>query len=92
MASTSPNTPLLLNFAQKEAVHGVTRKTVKDLRVALGLTNETAVVQYALAVLRDSLLPRYEADDGAVPDAVLKRVRAAVNQDTAGGKSLFDET
>lgn len=90
MASTAPNKPLLLNFSPKEAVHGVTRKTVKELRDALGLTNETAVIQYALAALRDAVLPRYEPDDGPVPDVVLKRVRAVVSQDTSGGKSLFD--
>ena len=90
MATPAANKALLLNFARTEAVHGVTRKTVKELRDALGLTNETAVIQYALAALRDSVLPRYQADDGPVADAVLKRVRAVVSQDTSGGKSLFD--
>lgn len=90
MTSTIQNKPLLLNFAQKEAVHGVTRKTVKDLKDALGLTNETAVIQYALAVLRDTVLPRYEPDDGPVPEAMLKHFRAKVSQNTRGGKSLFD--
>ena len=90
MASSAANKSLLLNFAPREAMHGVTRKTVKDLRDALGLTNDTAVIQYALAALRDSVLPRYQADDGQVPDAVLRRLRAVVSQETRGGKSLFD--
>lgn len=82
--------PLLLNFAEKEAVHGVTRKTVKELKDVLGLTNETAVIQYALASLRDTVLPRYAPDDGPVPDAMLKHIRSTISQETAGGKSLFD--
>lgn len=90
MASIAQNKPLLLNFSQKDAVHGVTRSTVKELKDALGLANETAVIQYALAVLRDSVLPRYAPDDGPVPDAMLKRIRATVSQGTRGGKSLFD--
>lgn len=90
MASSATNKPLLLHFAPKEVLHGVIRKTVKDLRDALGLTNETAVIHHALAALRDSVPPRHEADDGPVPNAVLKRIRASVDQHTAGGKSLFD--
>lgn len=80
---------LLVNFSPKEASHAVTRKTVKALRERLGFSNETQVIQYALAALRDIVMPRYEADEGPVPDAMLRHIRKAVKQDTSGGKSLL---
>jgi len=87
--STSPKQSLLLNFGSSEAAFAVTRKTVKALKERLGFSNETQVVQYALAALRDSVMPRYEADDGPVPEAMLRHIRKAVNQDTSGGSSLL---
>lgn len=89
MTSTTAKQSLLLNFAPKEGIHAVTRHTVKALRARLGFSNETQVVQYALASLRDTVMPRYAADDGPVPEAMLRHVRKAVSQDMNGGKSLF---
>ena len=79
---------LLLNFGQKETKFGVTRETVKAMRVQLGLPTDTQVVLYALARLRDSMLPRYEKDNGPVPAAMIKHIRSTVNQELKGGKSL----
>lgn len=89
MATTSPKQSLLLNFALSEAAFAVTRETVKALRERLGFSNETQVVQYALATLRDSVMPRYEADDGPVSEPMLRHIRKVVSQETKGGKSLL---
>lgn len=89
MATPASRQSLLLNFGRKDATHAVTRKTVKAIRERLGFSNETQVIQYALAALRDSVLPRYEGDEGPVPEAMLRRIRKHVNQDTSGGKSLL---
>jgi hypothetical protein len=87
--ATRARQSLLLNFGPKEATHAVTRKTVKAIRERLGFSNETQVIQYALAALRDSVLPRYEGDEGPVPEAMLRHIRKHVDQDTSGGKSLL---
>ena len=89
MASHAPRQSLLLNFGRKEARHSVTRKTVKAIREHLGFSNETQVIQYALATLRDSVLPRYAGDEGPVPETMLRHIRKHVSQDTSGGKSLL---
>ena len=84
-----PKQSLLLNFVPNEAAYAVTRKTVKALRERLGFSNEAQVVQYALAALRDAVMPRYEADNGPMPEAMLRHIRKAVNQNTKGGTSLL---
>lgn len=89
MTTQASKQALLLNFGPKEATHAVTRKTVKAIRERLGFSNETQVIQYALAALRDSILPRYAGDEGPVPETMLRHIRKLVNQDTSGGKSLL---
>lgn len=89
MAASTKKQSLLLNFSEREARFAVTRDTVKTLRNRLGFSNETQVVQFALSQLRDSMLPRYEADDGPVPKAMLRHIRKHVDQDIDGGTSLF---
>lgn len=82
--------PLLIKFAPHDAVHGVTRETVRQLQSVLCLQSETAVIQYALAFLRVMLNPSYEPDDGPVPESMLKHIRATIVQEMTGGQSLFD--
>lgn len=82
--------PLLLKFAPHDDVHGVTRATVMQLQSALSLPSETAVIQYALAFLRDMIIPSYEPDDGPVPELMLKHIRVTIAQEMTGGESLFD--
>jgi hypothetical protein len=89
MTATAKKQSLLLNFNEREAKFAVTRETVKTLRNRLGFSNETQVVQFALSQLRDSMLPRYEQDDGPVSEAMLRYLRKQVDQDTSGGTSLF---
>lgn len=95
-ASTSHDKPmkqspdaLLVKFETSDSEHAVTRNTVKELSKALGLSFDKQVIHYALAQLRDQLLPRYEKDDGPVPDKMIKHLRSQVDQDTSGGQSLL---
>lgn len=78
---------LLLNLAPHEAKHVVSRKTFKELQDLLGFSDETQVIHYALATLRDQMMPRYQADNGPVPDAMLEHISKSVDRCTKGGKS-----
>lgn len=89
MAAPTFKQSLLVHFGANEAIFAVTRKTVKDLRVRLGFSNDTQVVLYALATLRDSVMPRYEMDDGPIPDAVVRRIRKTVRQNMRVSASLL---
>ena len=65
---------LLLQFRDKDTMFGVTRKTVQKMADQLGLSDtETALL--ALARLRDSLLPAYEFDEGALTEKQMKAIR-----------------
>ncbi|MDR3416258.1 MAG: hypothetical protein P4L83_08730 [Nevskia sp.] len=89
MATPTRKQSLLLNSGTSQAAFAVTRQTVKSLRERLGFSNETQVIRCALAALRDSVTPRYEADKGPVPAAMLRHIRKNVEQDTEGGSSLL---
>ncbi|MBU0791588.1 MAG: hypothetical protein KKC55_14060 [Gammaproteobacteria bacterium] len=47
------------------------------------------MIHYALATLRDQMMPRYQADNGPVPDAMLEQISKSVGSCTKGGKSLI---
>ncbi|MEQ9416110.1 MAG: hypothetical protein RJQ08_01020 [Salinisphaeraceae bacterium] len=79
---------LLVRFGQPESRHTVSRETVRRMSEELGLRSETQVVQYALAQLRDSLLPRYEPDDGPLSAQQLEELWFSVDQEIVGGRSL----
>ena len=89
MPAAAKKDSLLLSFAPSEAKHAVSRNAVKALRDLLGFSNETQVIQYALASLRDQMMPRYEADNGLPPKKMLGHIRKSVSQSTEGGKSLL---
>lgn len=91
MSTRPQKETLVLNFASEEAKHAVTRQTVEGLRDLLGFSSETQVIHLALATLRDQMMPRYVADDGPVPDAMLEHIKKSASQSTEGGTSL-DET
>lgn len=78
--TAKPAAKLLVQFRQVESVHAVSRATVRKMATALGL-NETETTLYALARLRDQLLPAYEPDDGPVPDEVVESIKRLVPQD-----------
>ena len=74
MTATVKGVKLLLQFRPKESKFGVTRKTVKKLAEALGLS-ETETALLALARMRDSILPAYPADDGPLTEKQLAAIR-----------------
>lgn len=71
---------LLLNFKAGETVNTVSRDTVKLLAKQLGF-NETQVAQFALARLREELMPAYSPDAPELSARAIKAIRAQVNQD-----------
>ena len=90
MTATARIEKLLLQFRAKETRFGVTRKTVKKLADALGLS-ETETALLALARMRDALLPAYPEDDGPLTERQLAAIRRISPQ---GGfkptRSLFE--
>lgn len=71
---------LLLNFKSGETRNTVSRKTVKQLAGLLGF-NETQVAQYALAKLREELIPAYPADAPELSAKAIATIRKNVNQE-----------
>lgn len=71
---------LLIKFNAGETRNTVTRKTVKLLAEAMGF-NETQVTMYALARLREQLIPAYPADAPNLSERAIASIRAQVNQD-----------
>ena len=71
---------LLLNFKAGETRNTVSRKTVKRLAGILGF-NETQVALYALAKLREELIPAYPADAPELSMKAIKTIRGQVKQD-----------
>ncbi len=87
--ATTRKEKLLLTFRDRDAVHAVSRRTVKKIAKLLGL-NETETALLALARLRDQLIPAYKPDDGPVPDRVLEAISKIVPQgDFRPTRTLF---
>lgn len=74
MATVVQNQKLLLQFRPKDSRFGITRKTVKKLADALGLS-ETETALLALAQMRDTLLPAYPADDAPLTEKQMAAIR-----------------
>lgn len=66
---------LLMKFKDQDTPNTVTRKTVKALAEALGF-NETQVINYALAKLREEILPSIPADAPTLSPRAMKTIRA----------------
>ncbi|OGT54761.1 MAG: hypothetical protein A3E01_18785 [Gammaproteobacteria bacterium RIFCSPHIGHO2_12_FULL_63_22] len=71
---------LLIKFNAGETRNTVTRQTVKLLAETMGF-NETQVTMYALARLREQVIPAYLADAPDLSEKAIASVRAQVNQD-----------
>ncbi len=71
---------LLLNFKAGETRNTVSRETVKSMAAVLGF-NETQVAMYALARLREEILPAYAPDDRELSAKTIKAIRAKARQD-----------
>lgn len=70
---------MLVRFRPRDAKHAVTRSTVRKMAGRLGVS-DTETVHYALAALRDRVLPAYAQDDGPLTEAEIKALRKAVPQ------------
>ncbi|MFM9969412.1 MAG: hypothetical protein ACKVQK_13565 [Burkholderiales bacterium] len=82
---------LLLKFRDKDSAYGVTRDTLRALAQATN-TSETGVVHLALSRFAMEVLPTYEADDGPLPAAELKRIANAARKQLPKGKVLRKKT
>jgi hypothetical protein len=84
---------LLVRFREKDSKEGVTRRTLKNLASALGLS-ETEAIHRALVEYAQRHVPRYERDEGPLPDELYERIQEAVHRQHGGARlieSLFDE-
>lgn len=90
MASKTLTTKLLVQFRAKDTKFGVTRRTVRNMADRLGLT-DTDTLMYALARLRDQVIPAYAPDDGPLTQAQMEAIRKIEPQDGyAPTRSLFE--
>jgi hypothetical protein len=81
---------MLLQFRSAESANAVSRRTVRKMAALLGF-NETETTLFALARLRDQLLPAYEPDEGPLSAKVIQAIKDRVPQDDfQPTKSLFD--
>ncbi|MBS0456651.1 MAG: hypothetical protein JSS44_04900 [Proteobacteria bacterium] len=67
--------PLLMKFKDKDTPNTVTRKTVKAMASKLGF-NETQLINYALARLREDVLPALPEDAPELSAKAMKAIRA----------------
>ncbi|MBC8021728.1 MAG: hypothetical protein H7Y14_01320 [Burkholderiales bacterium] len=84
---------LLVRFRDKDTKDGVTRRTLKSLAAALGLS-ETEAVHRALVEYAQRFVPRYPKDDGALSEKTYAHIEEAVRRQHGGARvveSLFDE-
>jgi hypothetical protein len=80
---------LLLRFRENDGPMGVTRDTLRSIAGMLGV-DETTAIHFALAQIKDKVLPRYERDDGPLTAAQLRQARSLVSQDRQPTSTLFD--
>jgi len=71
---------LLVKFKDADTANSVTRATLKKMSDVLGF-NDTQLVQYALARLRAEVLPAYEADEGPLSVATIKKIKKLADQE-----------
>ena len=79
---------LLLKFREKDSPYGVTRKTLKAISNAVGLT-ETMVVHLAVSRFAKEVLPAYEADEGPLPADYLAWLKKAAKKQMPKGRVIF---
>jgi hypothetical protein len=79
---------LLVRFREADGPLGVTRGTLREMAQALGV-DETSAIHYALAQLKERVLPAYEQDDGPLTARQLREARSLVSQQRKPTSSLF---
>ncbi len=78
---------LLLKFRVKDTPYGISRDVLKAISKELDMT-ETMVIHLALSRFAKEVLPAYEADDGALSEVELSRVREQARGKLPQGKVL----
>lgn len=86
MAIESPK--LLVRFRESDGPLGVTRDTLREMAQALGV-DETSAIHYALAQLKQHVLPAYEQDEGPLTATQLRKARSLVSQQRKPTSALF---
>jgi hypothetical protein len=84
---------LLVRFREKDSNDGVTRRTLKIVASALGLS-ETEAIHRALVEYAQRHIPRYERDEGPLSEATYQRIEEAIRRQHGEAtviESLFDE-
>lgn len=74
MAAKGEGKQIAFRYRSTDSRAGVTRRTARRLAAALGV-DETQAIHMALREMAVRVLPQYEADDGPLSDAQLKRIR-----------------
>jgi hypothetical protein len=87
MPSNADN--LLLRFRDSDSPMGVTRSTLRRIASTLGV-DETTAIHFALAQIKDKVLPRYEREDGPLTAAQLKQARSLGSQNRRATSTLFE--
>jgi hypothetical protein len=77
---TAPD-QIAFRYRNVDSSSGVTRATARRLAAQLGV-DETQAIHIALRELAIKFLPQYEADDGAVTAAQIRKIRKMVPQGT----------
>lgn len=79
MPTRTPSQQIAFRYRAVDSATGVTRDTAKRLANHLGV-DETQAIHYALHELAVRVLPQYEADDGALTAAQVKKIKKRVPQ------------
>jgi hypothetical protein len=82
---------IAFRYRALDSATGVTRTTTQRLAETLGV-DETQVIHLALHALAVQYLPQYEADEGALTKAQVKRIQKAAPKAQGGvvRSSLFE--
>jgi hypothetical protein len=84
---------LLVRFRDRDSKDGVTRRTLKNVAAALGVS-ETEAIHRALADYARRNMPQYAAEEKALSTEIHERIEQAVRRQHGDAKmieSLFDE-
>lgn len=81
MSAKSAPDQIAFRYRTVDSSSGVTRATARRLAAQLGV-DETQAIHTALRELAVKVLPQYEADDGAVTAAQIRKIRRMVPQGT----------
>lgn len=88
-----PKDSVLFRFRERDSREGITRERLRQLALALDLT-ETAAMHRALAAYASEYLPQYPQDDGPLTVAQHNRIADAVRRrhgEPSVTESLFED-